>query len=144
MPDHIIALLIGCALDMAIGDPEWFPHPVRFIGKYISFCEGKLRARGGNLRRGAVLLTASTVIITMLITAAVLYLMSLMGRWPLIAGMAVISWLGLSARCLAHDCGRKQHRWRDIAAYICGAGRACADDGLQGGLDAGLHGGIYG
>ena len=103
MPDHIIALLIGCALDMAIGDPEWFPHPVRFIGKYISFCEGKLRARGGNLRRGAVLLTASTVIITMLITAAVLYLMSLMGRWPLIAGMAVISWLGLSARCLAHE-----------------------------------------
>ena len=68
MPDYIIALLIGCALDLAIGDPEWFPHPVRFIGKYISWCEKRLRARGGDLRRGAVLLTASTVLLTMLAT----------------------------------------------------------------------------
>ena len=103
MPDYIIALLIGCALDLAIGDPEWFPHPVRFIGKYISRCEKRLRARGGDLRRSAVLLTASTVLLTMLATGIVLWLLSLAGRWPLLVGMSIVNWLGLSARCLAHE-----------------------------------------
>ena len=119
MPDYIIALLIGCALDMAIGDPEWFPHPVRFIGRYISWCERRLRARGGDLRRGAVWLTASTVLLTMLVTGAVLWLLSLAGRWPLLAGMAIVSWLGLSARCLAHE-GR-------------GVKRALAEGGVEAG-----------
>ena len=120
MPDYIIALLIGCALDLAIGDPEWFPHPVRFIGKYISWCEKRLRARGGDLRRGAVLLTASTVLLTMLATGIVLWLLSLAGRWPLLVGMSIINWLGLSARCLAHE-GRGVKR--ALAEGGVGAGR---------------------
>lgn len=119
MPDYIIALLIGCALDLAIGDPEWFPHPVRFIGKYISWCEKRLRARGGDLRRGAVLLTASTVLLTMLTTGIVLWLLSLAGRWPLLVGMSIVNWLGLSARCLAHE-GR-------------GVKRALAEGGVEAG-----------
>lgn len=119
MPDYIIALLIGCALDLAIGDPEWFPHPVRFIGKYISWCEKRLRARGGDLRRGAVLLTASTVLLTMLATGIVLWLLSLAGRWPLLVGMSIVNWLGLSARCLAHE-GR-------------GVKRALAEGGVEAG-----------
>lgn len=119
MPDYIIALLIGCALDLAIGDPEWFPHPVRFIGKYISWCEKRLRARGGDLRRSAVLLTASTVLLTMLATGVVLWLLSLAGRWPLLVGMSIVNWLGLSARCLAHE-GR-------------GVKRALAEGGVEAG-----------
>lgn len=119
MPDYIIALLIGCALDLAIGDPEWFPHPVRFIGKYISWCEKRLRARGGDLRRSAVLLTASTVLLTMLATGIVLWLLSLAGRWTLLVGMSIVNWLGLSARCLAHE-GR-------------GVKRALAEGGVEAG-----------
>ncbi|MBQ7887909.1 MAG: cobalamin biosynthesis protein, partial [Clostridia bacterium] len=65
MPDHIVALALGFVLDLLLGDPAWLYHPVCMIGKYISFAEGKLRARGGNLRRSAVLLTASTVLLTM-------------------------------------------------------------------------------
>jgi adenosylcobinamide-phosphate synthase len=55
---NILALLIGFALDLLIGDPEGWPHPVIWIGRFISFLEKKLRARGGDLRKGAVLLTA--------------------------------------------------------------------------------------
>ena len=62
--DFYWALLAGCALDLLLGDPAWLYHPVCIIGKYISWCEKKLRARGGDLRRSAVLLTASTVLIT--------------------------------------------------------------------------------
>ena len=43
----IWAMLAGLALDALIGDPEWFPHPVRLIGRYISWMEGILRARSG-------------------------------------------------------------------------------------------------
>lgn len=103
MPDYILALGIGFVLDIIIGDPEWFPHPVRFIGKYISFMEKKLRARGGNLRAGAVWLTASTVLMTMAVTALVLWLLSLCGRWPLLIGMALVNWMGLSMKCLAKE-----------------------------------------
>jgi adenosylcobinamide-phosphate synthase len=103
MPDHILALMAGFVLDLLIGDPEWFPHPVKWIGGFIGWMEKRLRARGGNLRVSAVFLTASTVLLTMAATALVLFALSLLGRWPLFAGMAVISWLGLSARNLADE-----------------------------------------
>lgn len=34
-------------LDLIFGDPEWFPHPVRGLGKLINFFEHKLRGKGG-------------------------------------------------------------------------------------------------
>lgn len=34
--------LTAYMLDLIFGDPEWFPHPVRFIGKLISFLEKHL------------------------------------------------------------------------------------------------------
>jgi adenosylcobinamide-phosphate synthase len=103
MPDHVLALAAGFLLDLLIGDPEGFPHPVRFIGKFIGWMEKRLRARGGNLRVSAVWLTALTVLMTMAATALILWGLSLLGRWPIFAGMAVISWLGLSARNLADE-----------------------------------------
>lgn len=39
---HIIAFLAGFILDLIFGDPYSIPHPVRFIGKLISFFEEKL------------------------------------------------------------------------------------------------------
>lgn len=35
----VVKYLIAFILDLIFGDPEWFPHPVRFIGKLISFLE---------------------------------------------------------------------------------------------------------
>ena len=103
MPDHILALAAGFVLDLLIGDPEWFPHPVKGIGGFIGWMEKRLRARGGNLRVSAVFLTASTVAITMAVTALALWVLAFLGRWPLFIGMAVFSWLGLSARNLADE-----------------------------------------
>ncbi|MEG1844021.1 MAG: adenosylcobinamide-phosphate synthase CbiB [Clostridia bacterium] len=97
------ALALGFALDLAVGDPEWFPHPVRLIGKYITWMEGLLRRRAKRLRIAAVWLTASTVLITMGATALVLWALSLMGEVPLVMGMAIVSWLCLSARNLADE-----------------------------------------
>ena len=100
---NLAALLVGFALDLVIGDPEGWTHPVIWIGRWISFMEKRLRARGGNLRASALLLTASTVLMTMLVSAAALFLLSLIHRAALFAGMCVIAWWSLSAKCLAKE-----------------------------------------
>ena len=106
MPTHILALLVGALIDLIVGDPEWFYHPVRLIGKYISFAE-KLAKRDNptsrTLRRRAVLVAVSTVLLTACVTALVLYLLGLLGFWPRFIGMALISWMCLSARNLADE-----------------------------------------
>lgn len=40
-----LAMMIGFLADLVIGDPRWLYHPVRLIGKEISFLEKQLRAR---------------------------------------------------------------------------------------------------
>ena len=101
--DWYLALLAGFVLDLLFGDPAWRYHPVCLIGRYIAWCEKRLRFRGGNLRRSAVVLTASTVAVTMASAAALVALASLWGRAPRLVVMALMNWLGLSARCLAKE-----------------------------------------
>ena len=101
--DFYWALLAGCALDLLLGDPAWLYHPVCIIGKYISWCEKKLRARGGDLRRSAVLLTASTVLITTAAAGLLVFLSGLLGRVPRLIVMVLLDWMGLSAKCLAQE-----------------------------------------
>lgn len=98
---NVAALLVGFLLDLLIGDPEGWPHPVIWMGKWISWAEKRLRARGGRLRASAVVLTASTVLLSMACAAVVLGVLSLLGRWAMFAGMCVMSWQCLSAKCLA-------------------------------------------
>ena len=43
MPQHLMALAIGFALDLVVGDPHWLPHPIRLIGHLISGLERILR-----------------------------------------------------------------------------------------------------
>ena len=100
---NIAAMLVGYLLDLWIGDPEGWPHPVIWIGKYIARTEARLRVRGGNLRAGAVRLTASTVLLSMAATALMLFLLSLLGRGALFFGMCLLSWTALSAKCLAKE-----------------------------------------
>ena len=106
MPTHILALVVGAVMDLIIGDPEWFYHPVRLIGRYIAFAE-RLARRGNPpsevLRRRAVLVACSTVLLTAAATWGVLALLGLWGWWPRCIGMCVISWTCLSARNLADE-----------------------------------------
>ena len=99
----IAALIAGFLLDLLLGDPEWLYHPVRLIGKYISFAEKRLRSRGGSLRKKAVLLTGSTVFLAMASAALILWLLHLAGRIPLFIGMALMNWMGIAVRCMAKE-----------------------------------------
>ena len=97
MSDWIWALIIGFVLDLLLGDPSWLYHPVCIIGKYIGWMEKKLRRRGGNLRKSAVFLTASTVLLTMAVVALIFMLCGLLGRIPLLIAMALLDWQGVAA-----------------------------------------------
>ena len=99
----IAALIAGFLLDLLLGDPERLYHPVRLIGKYISFAEKRLRSRGGDLRKKAVILTGSTIFLTMASTALILWLLHLAGRIPLFIGMTLMNWMGIAVRCMAKE-----------------------------------------
>lgn len=40
---HLLSIYTGYILDLIIGDPYSFPHPVRFIGKLIKLVENQIR-----------------------------------------------------------------------------------------------------
>ena len=42
MKYHIVAFLLGFLLDLLLGDPYCFPHPIRLIGNLITGLENRL------------------------------------------------------------------------------------------------------
>ena len=51
-----LALTLAFALDMLIGDPLWFPHPIRWMGLAIEWAEPRFRRLSTNLfTAGAIL-----------------------------------------------------------------------------------------
>lgn len=65
------ALVLGCAyaMDLVIGDPEWFPHPVRAIGCMIA--TGELIARPGRHSSARDVLSGAVVtVVVVVVTAA--------------------------------------------------------------------------
>ncbi|OGW47667.1 MAG: cobalamin biosynthesis protein CobD [Nitrospirae bacterium GWC2_57_9] len=92
-----LELLAACALDLAIGDPHWAPHPVRVIGKAISTLERFLRrifTSTTSLRFAGVVLVLCIVLPvyfgTELIVAAV---SKASGRVPAFLGTAFVIYL---------------------------------------------------
>ena len=42
----MLLIIFSYIADLVFGDPEWFPHPVREIGRLINFLDNRLRAKG--------------------------------------------------------------------------------------------------
>jgi adenosylcobinamide-phosphate synthase len=55
------AIAAVCLLDWIAGDPEWFPHPVRWMGRYTQLAESLLRRPGQSARSELMAGTALTV-----------------------------------------------------------------------------------
>lgn len=74
-----VALLIGIILDAVFGDPVYAWHPIRVIGKLITFLEGAVRKRikktsgaelAGGILFAALVLLVSTAVPSLLLFAA--------------------------------------------------------------------------
>lgn len=97
---NAIDIAIAFMLDFCIGDPQWFPHPVRGIGWMIQQLEKITRKRIKNdfvagAATCAIVVSASFLVVWLTIT--------LLGLWhPIIERVVSILWIyfGLSARDL--------------------------------------------
>ena len=98
-------MVVAYILDLIIGDPYSFPHPVRFIGNLIRFIETKIRDISKNskqLKIGGFVLWIVTVGTTFLVTYLVLNLVSLSKIIYLIIA-SIILYTTLSTKCLADE-----------------------------------------
>ncbi len=94
-----LALLLGFGLDLLLGDPQGWPHLVRYYGKVIEGLE-KLLYPMSNKRLGGVLLVIGTLILCAGIPVAVLWLAWKVSPWCYVAIGALLSWQCLAARSL--------------------------------------------
>lgn len=69
----LIAFLAGWLLDLAFGDPMWLPHPVVYMGKWISYWEHRLNKGDDRKRKGAMLAVGS-VVLTFVIVCLLLWM----------------------------------------------------------------------
>lgn len=101
----ILVMVIAYLLDLIIGDPYSFPHPVRFIGNLIRFTEGKIRIifkSKKQLKIGGFLLWAITVGFTALVTNLILNLLCINNIFYVIIA-SIILYTTLSTKCLADE-----------------------------------------
>ena len=96
----LLAVGLGCLLDLLLGDPLWMPHPVRWIGRWIAWMEQVLRRRFPDtpegLRMAGGFLAVGTVLPAGLVCWGTLLLAD--GIHPL-AGLLLEAWI--CCQCLA-------------------------------------------
>jgi len=56
-----LKIIVAYFLDLLIGDPRWFPHPVKGIGKLITFLEQRLRTLISNQKIAGIILSIIVV-----------------------------------------------------------------------------------
>ena len=100
----LLALPIGFLIDLILGDPHGWPHPVIWIGKLISFLEKRLRrvfpkTPAGEKAAGGVLwlLTAG---ISLLLPLVILLLAGRVSPWLRLALESIMCWQILATKSL--------------------------------------------
>lgn len=107
MKQHFAALCLSCLLDLALGDPQGAPHPVRALGALIAGLERPLRnifpkTLGGERAAGAAL-----VLIVLAAAAGVtegaLFLAAKVSPWLAFALETLVGYQCLAARSLRDE-----------------------------------------
>jgi adenosylcobinamide-phosphate synthase len=83
-----VELLLAYLLDLAVGDPPHWPHPVRWLGRLITRLEAPLRRAFPNPRLAGVALTGICLLAAAGSAAAVVFLASRLH--PLLGSLAAI------------------------------------------------------
>lgn len=99
-----LPLLLGWGLDFCLGDPSWFPHPVVYMGKWISYGEHHLNKGEHRMAKGAVFAVGSIVAFFSIIWAVFWFLQCNMPLGVVAATILLFS-------CLAGRTLRQEVRW---------------------------------
>lgn len=70
----MIPIILGFALDLLFGDPRGIPHPVKLMGRMISYLEGQLRDREQNERKAGKILVIIMLAAWFVIPALILFI----------------------------------------------------------------------
>jgi len=104
-----VAILAALALDFALGDPAWLPHPVRLIGRAVELGETRLhcgRPRA-DFRRGAPL-SIAVVTATALAAWIAIAICAALARWLGLAVAVLLAWTTLALKGLDSAAGSVQ------------------------------------
>jgi adenosylcobinamide-phosphate synthase len=96
----------ACLLDWIVGDPEWFPHPVRLMGRCIQRGEALLRRPGQNANQELIAgaaLTAGLVCASHLATAKAINCAYRVGPVTGVAAETLLAWTCLASRNLVDE-----------------------------------------
>lgn len=102
---NILIMILGYIMDLVFGDPYWFPHPVRFIGKLISKTEKFIRKHAKSeesLKYWGILMWLVPVVTTALVTALIVKIASF-NKYVEIFVSAFIIYTTLSTKCLKDE-----------------------------------------
>lgn len=100
---YALPMLVGFVIDIFVGDPYNFPHPIRAIGTLIAKLEKFVRSRFKNLRKGGVFLALTVLIVSTLIPLAVLFVCYKINIFLGLAAESVMCWHLVAARCLQKE-----------------------------------------
>ena len=103
----LYALCIGFCIDLIVGDPHGFPHPVVGIGRLISLLERLFRrllpkTKGGEIAAGACIWVL-TVLISAGLPAALLYGAQKLSVWLRLALESIMCWQILATKSLRDE-----------------------------------------
>lgn len=142
---HMTAFFLGFLLDLILGDPYCFPHPVRLIGKLITTVEMRLRNKDKNKRKGreqsaaelhqgkclVVMILCSTVAVASILLRSAYWLNPYAG----IALETVMTYQILAVKCLKVESMKVYYalknadleQARTAVSMIVGRDTACLD-----------------
>lgn len=102
---NILIIILGYIMDLVFGDPYWFPHPVRFIGKLISKTEKFIRKHAKSeesLKYWGILMWLVPVVTTAIVTALIVKIANF-NKYVEIFVSAFIIYTTLSTKCLKDE-----------------------------------------
>ena len=103
MSYHIMAFIAGFVLDLFLGDPHSFPHPVKWMGKLIAVLTRKLlkeRDDGKTKKRNGLILVLLVLFCTILVSALLLIISYKLHPYFGVVIEAVMTYQCLAAKSL--------------------------------------------
>lgn len=137
---HMTAFFMGFLLDLVLGDPDGFPHPIRLIGKLITGSEKILRKSKADSDRRELWQGIGLVLLVLVsVTAAATGLLSTAYRLHPVLGTAVecvMTYQILAVKCLKTESMKvwqclkngNPEQARKAVSMIVGRDTACLDE----------------
>lgn len=111
------AIIAGFLLDLVIGDPHGWPHPIIFIGKLIAFLEKKIRAVVGSspsgLRMGGRVMVVIVCFMSFIIPWLILYAAARVNLWLAVAIEAFMCYQIFCVRSLRDESMKVYYALKD-------------------------------